>query len=291
MTAEASNASRIWSALRPMLPPTPWRPAINWRRREHVVPADDLGLRGYLERILGWRRPDAVEAALRSIHLGAARRAAVVLRGEGDLVPAAAALHRHVLGADAPFIVSDPRRGNTTASVRSPANLMDCFAAFEAARGGTLCVRARRPPPDFPQVVAALRDPSAYVQLIVCCRAGDDGDPLLAVPGPLDVPPLRERAGELAEIIDEYARDAAAALNAGPPLGGADRAWILEHAASSLDEIDKAAMRLTALRASRSLSAAAARLGMAPVSLSRWIGRRKLPDALAHDLGAPRPPT
>jgi len=32
-----------------------------------------------------------------------------------------------------------------------------------------------------------------------------------------------------------------------------------------------------AIRASRNLSSAAAWLGMAPVSLSRWIGRRKLP--------------
>jgi DNA-binding transcriptional LysR family regulator len=36
-------------------------------------------------------------------------------------------------------------------------------------------------------------------------------------------------------------------------------------------------LRLVAIRESRNLSNAAARLGMAPVSLSRWIGRRSLP--------------
>jgi len=44
-----------------------------------------------------------------------------------------------------------------------------------------------------------------------------------------------------------------------------------------LPDIEKATLRLVAIRESRNLSAAAARLGMAPVSLSRWIGRRKLP--------------
>ena len=44
-----------------------------------------------------------------------------------------------------------------------------------------------------------------------------------------------------------------------------------------LAEIEKATLRLVAIRSSRNVSAAAARLGMAPVSLSRWIGRRTLP--------------
>jgi hypothetical protein len=90
------------------------------------------------------------------------------------------------------------------------------------------------------------------------------------------VPPLRERAGDLKRIVDEYARDAIAALRA-PRAGftNRDRAWILQHRASSLSEIEKATLRLVAIRASRSISAAAARLGMAPVSLLRWIGHRR----------------
>jgi len=56
-----------------------------------------------------------------------------------------------------------------------------------------------------------------------------------------------------------------------------DRTWILDHEASSLSDIEKATLRLVALRTSANMSTAAARLGMAPVSLSRWIGRRKIP--------------
>lgn len=38
-----------------------------------------------------------------------------------------------------------------------------------------------------------------------------------------------------------------------------------------------ATLRLGAIRESRDLSSAAARLGVVRISLSRWIGRRKLP--------------
>ena len=238
---------------------------------------DEVALRAYVERILGWQNDGAVDRALRSIQLGAERRAALVIRGEGDLVPVAMALHRRALGPYAPFVVSDPRRGNTRASVRSPANFEHCLTAFETARGGTLCVRGRRLPLDFPRVVSELRDPSTGVQLVVCCQAGDDSDPLLAVPAPLDVPPLRARPGELERIIEEYGRDATVALGARTPLTARDRAWIIENAAKSLDEIEKATLRLTALRVSANMSAASARLGMAPVSLSRWLHRRGRP--------------
>ena len=46
--------------------------------------------------------------------------------------------------------------------------------------------------------------------------------------------------------------------------------------------IQEATLQLVALRASPSLSRAAERLGMAEVSLRRWIGGRELPPIL-HD--------
>jgi hypothetical protein len=52
--------------------------------------------------------------------------------------------------------------------------------------------------------------------------------------------------------------------------------WVLEHAAVSLPEIEKATLRRVALRSSANVSRAATRLGMAPVSLSRWLARHKL---------------
>jgi ActR/RegA family two-component response regulator len=164
--------------------------------------------------------------------------------------------------------------------VRSPANCETGVDAFEAAAGGTLCVRRSPLPRDFAQVVARLRDPNTPVQLVIGAERRDARHAFLTVPAPIHIPSLRARAGELPRIVDEYARDAAAELSIRDVwFSDADRRWVLEHAAASLSEIEKAALRLVALKISANVSQAAARLGMAAVSLSRWIGRRKLPPA------------
>jgi hypothetical protein len=242
-----------------------------------------IALRGFLARMLGWRgdRTEVVDHALRSIRMSATRRTALVLCGDGDLVPTARSIHRHALGNDRPFVVCDPRRRRSKATVRSAENYETGMQAFEAARGGSLCVRNRRLPRDFAQVVAALRNPDARVQLIVCAGHSDDCRSYLA--SPITVPSLAGREAELDRIIDEYAEDAVAELGA-PRVGflAVDHAWVREHASSSLSEIEKATLRLVALRHSRNLSHAAARLGMAPVSLSRWIGRREMPMAVVE---------
>lgn len=93
---------------------------------------DDL--RGYLGRLLGWTNTSAIDHALRSIDFARKHRAQLVLCGQGDLVPLAYGLHRRALSADMPFIVCDPRRGNTPASVRSPANYADAAAASRLPR-------------------------------------------------------------------------------------------------------------------------------------------------------------
>jgi len=84
------------------------------------------------------------------------------------------------------------------------------------------------------------------------------------------------RTAELPRIVEEYAVDAVAELR---PLGtsftAADREWVLQNAPLTLAAIEKATLRRVAIRASRNMSDAAARLGMAPVSLSRWVDRRR----------------
>jgi hypothetical protein len=55
-----------------------------------------------------------------------------------------------------------------------------------------------------------------------------------------------------------------------------DRADVQDAVTSSLAEIEKATLRIAALRCSSNLSQAAARLGMVPVSVSRWVALRKL---------------
>jgi hypothetical protein len=235
-------------------------------------------LRGFVARLLGWRgdRIEVVDHAMRSIRMAATRRAALVLRGDGDLVPIAGAIHRRALGTDRPFIVCDPRRRQSRATVRSAENYETGMNAFAAATGGSLCVRSLRLPRDFSVVLTSLRDPSSRVQLVVCGEASDPCVQYLAVP--ITVPTLASRPNELDRIITEYAEDAIAELGAiGTGFLSADREWVRTHSALTLPDIEKATLRLVAIRESRNLSSAAARLGMAPVSLSRWIGRRKLP--------------
>jgi pSer/pThr/pTyr-binding forkhead associated (FHA) protein len=235
-------------------------------------------LRGYLARMLGWGsdQTETVDHALRAIRLAVTHRAALVLCGDGDLVPTARSIHRHTLGAARPFIVCDPRRRSGKATVRSAENYDTGMQAFIAATGGTLCVRGRRLPRDFRDVVAAIRDPAAQVQLVVCAESAEDCEPFLAVP--INIPPLAGRERELDRIITEYADDAIEAL--GAPRTGfqpEDRAWVRRYSAATLPDIEKATLRLVAIRDSRNISSAAGLLGMAPVSLSRWIGRRGLP--------------
>jgi hypothetical protein len=232
-------------------------------------------LRGYLGRLLGWANPRAIDHALRSIELAKEHHAQLVLCGQGDLVPLAYGLHRRAFGVDAPFIVCDPRRGTMPATVRSPANVPDGAAAFRAAAGGSLCIRRRRPPHDFSSLVARLRS-SADVQYICL---DEDSLQWLVRPGPIEVPSVHERISELPRVVDEYLFDAIVELAPTPmlALNEQDRSWLIEHATmSSLAEIEKAAMRLVALRSAPNLSQAAARLGMAAVSLSRWVARRRL---------------
>jgi hypothetical protein len=237
-----------------------------------------VALRGFLARMLGWRstRIEAVDHALRSVRMAAAHRVALVLCGDGDLVPMAHAIHRNALGADRPFIVCDPRRRRGKATVRSAENYETGMQALAAATGGSLCVRGHRLPKDFKDVVAALRNPGARVQLVVCTPGPEDCAQLLAVP--IMVPPLASRADEIDRIIMEYAQDASAELRT-PRTGflAVDREWVRTYSAKSLPDIEKGTLRLVAIRQSRNLSNAAERLGMAPVSLSRWIGRRTLP--------------
>lgn len=234
-------------------------------------------LRQFLSRILGWRseRTEVVDHALRGVRMAATRRSALVMCGEGDLVPLARSIHRHSLG-DRPFIVCDPRRRAGKATVRSAENYRTAAQALVAADGGSLCVRSHRLPADFADVAAQLRKPDARAQLIVCARAPEDCEPYLAAP--MTVPPLTSRPAEIDRIISEYAEDAIDQLGtARTSFRPADRAWVRAHSASSLPDIEKATLRLIALRESRNLTDAAARLGMAAVSLSRWIGRRSLP--------------
>ncbi len=122
----------------------------------------------------------------------------------------------------------------------------------------------------------ALRDPATRVQLIVCAESRHTKPYHVE---PIVIPPLSSRPQEITRIIDEYADEAAATVSATVHLTAADRDWILRNSASSISEIEKGTRRLLAIRKHDDNTAAAARsLGMAPISLARWIGRRALPE-------------
>lgn len=250
-----------------------------------------IQLRQLLCRILGWGddQAETVDLALRSIRNAALGRGALYLSGAGDLVQIAALLHRHVWGADRPFVMADPRRVDVDESVRSVANKPTGKEAFAAAHHGTMCVRAARPPHDLHDVLREVERPGPRVLLVIV-----DADPGLrysadAVINPaIQIPSLERRAGELPAVIDAYVADAAEALSFSRSLfTDEDREWVLAHASTSLPEIEKATQRLLSLRGSRNVSNAAWRLHMAPVSLTRWLGRRTLPASLAPKLRAP----
>lgn len=248
-----------------------------------------IAVRDFCFRLLG-RKHDSgdVDQALRALRLATYRRAALVLCGEGDLVPIAYALHCRTLGLDAPFVVCDRRRRNVLASVRSPANRESGVVAWKAADGGSLCMCSSRLPSDVSELLARLHkpEPERPVQLVVCLN-GDNRRLLLAGPVPIRVSPLRKRTEELPRIVEEYAEEAIAALNA--PAGSfthADLWWVIERAARSLAEIEKATLRIVALRVSANVPQAAELLGIAPISLVRWLKRRSVPGC-AHD---PRTP-
>jgi hypothetical protein len=233
-------------------------------------------LRAYLARILGYRRRQAIEHALRSVDLSVACRATLVLLGGAGIVPIALALHRRTLGADRPFIVTDPRRMNMLATVRAPTSNTSGVAAVRAARGGTLCMRHRRPPDDFEATVVMLRDPATDVQLVICSDVFEAMHPFLIRPVPILVPALGMRVRELPRIVDGYARDALDALGADAAcFTKADRRWVLDRAPRSLAEIETATLRRVALRQAGTIGGAARRLGMSHISLTRWLDRHE----------------
>lgn len=235
-----------------------------------------IALRNFCSRLLGWNddRIAVVDHALRAIRLASTGRAPLMLTGSGDLVPTAHAIHRYSLGNRVPFVVSDPRRRNTSATVRSPANCASGVEALQKAYGGSLCVRARRLPRDFAEVLTALREPECPTQLMICYRRT-----LLPNAAQIDIPSLDLRRADLPRLVSEYIEDATHVLHAPDDcLEQQDIEWILDHAAFggelTISGIEKAALRAVALKMTGDLTGAARLLGMARVSLERWIKRR-----------------
>lgn len=238
-----------------------------------------VALRTYLSRLLGWTsdRVRVVDLALRSIRTASMHQAALVLCGDDDLVQLARGIHRRLLGEERPFVRCDPRLLPAEDSARSPGNFQRGMEALSAAKYGSLCIWNNRLPRDFAEVKVALQDPDTRVQLIVCARHAYEAEAFGSTP--IAIPSLTRRPLEIQRVVEEYGRDAE--LELGLPSTSflrEDRDWIVENASSSLAEVEKATLRLLAIREERgNLKRAAARLGMARPPLTKWINRRNLP--------------
>lgn len=234
-------------------------------------------LRRYLSRLLGWSpaAQESVNLAVRSLRVASTGNAPLMLCGDGDLSEVARGLHARVPRKRGPFVLCDPERKSAPSSVRLAANEPTAKAAIAACQGGSICVRSDRLPRDFAALTEALRTPPYQFQVIICAANVSEARVYLATP--IAIPSLSRRRSEVPRIIDEYAREVALAMKSRESLADEDRAWILEHSADSIAEIEKGTSRLVALRTAGSVLGAANLLGITHSSLSRWISRRESP--------------
>lgn len=227
-------------------------------------------LSDFVARLIGWDDEVAVGHALHAVRLAASHQAALVLCGEGDLVPVARGLHRCMLGDERPFVLYDPSRRDTNANAPLE-NRRTGVDAIGAATGGTVCLRAKRLPRDFAALVAVLH--GARAQLVICGLQPPKLTELVLAP--IKIPALATRHHEIDRIIDAYAHDARVALRISAPLTDTDRHWVRAHSATSLTEIEKGAWRMMALRATGNVARAAELLGMTHSALGEWFGHRR----------------
>jgi hypothetical protein len=218
-------------------------------------------LHRYLQRIIGWRseRAAEVDRALRAVREAATRRAALVLCGDGDLVPIAHRLHGLAVGQDRPFVVGD---------------------SLPSAASGTLCVSIEALPPGFAAVCAALQAPEATARFVICAPTRADATDAMTFVGRsalIELPSIASRADEAEQLIVAYADDAVAMLGA-PSRGFREYElhWLRQVPIASLSELEETCRRVVALR-TWGVTAGAERLGITHAALSRWARRRKIP--------------
>jgi hypothetical protein len=235
-----------------------------------------IALRSALARMLGWgpASAEALDLALRAIRFAAQRRMTLVLCG-ADLIPLAEELHRLTLTPARPFVHVNPRRSTSESAWNRTRCAPSGIAALAAAAGGTVCLSTRYPPADLRSLMRGFRRPECQTQLIVCSDQATDAELFNAAP--IVIPPLSARKEELDRIIDEYAVDAAGPLGLGDHwLSSAERTWIRGNL-PTLAEIQKATIRLAAIRRAGSMSRGAADLGISHVAMLKWLRTHHFP--------------
>lgn len=226
-----------------------------------------MELHELLRRWLGWSAAclDEVDRALLAVREMANLRAALILRGEGDLLGVARRLHRLALG-DRPFVTLDSGE--------------DGLQGLDRATNGMLCVDARKLPRDIRLVLANLRTPDARVRLVACAdspASAADIATMITRIVTISIPPIADRTDEIERLLEAYGIDAVKELGANF-LGfrPRDSEWARTGGLNNLHEIEDAARRLVALR-NYGVTKGAERLKLTHGALSRWAHRRKLP--------------
>jgi hypothetical protein len=236
-------------------------------------------LRNFCCRIYGWSDDQAriVDDVMSSLLTAVARCAVIALRGEGDLVPIAYALHRQLLGPQQRFVVCDPRRGERESSARLLPNRKTGALALGAAAGGSVCIRSSHLPSDY-ELLAPSRRIANGTQLFVCLHSDDQIIDMMCPP--IRIASLAHRVSDLGRLVSEYLADATRALDVGRMRIPARLHNAIMLQTSTLADLEKVVTRIAALKSASSISRAAERLGMAPVSLTRWARRRGILAAL-----------
>ena len=110
---------------------------------------------------------------------------------------------------------------------------------------------------------------------MICYSPEHASDIEFAMHVPVAIPDLATRPDELGRILDEYIAEAQADFGVTCDLSPLQRAWVAEHATDH-PSLDKILRRILALRTNKRPAAAARQLGMAQVSLFRWMRRHGL---------------
>jgi hypothetical protein len=234
-----------------------------------------IRLRSLLQRWLGWRDEQRaiIDRGLRAIRNFATGRSPLLLVAPGNVIALAQHVHREVLGRERPFLLSDPRRRRASPGPRVVENYGTSTRGHRAASGGTLCVWSEHLPEDFATTRERIDDPANRTRLIICAHTVEQ----LRTPpgGAINVPPLHARPNDLDRVMREYAQDAIVQLRAkASAFTKQDHDWLIEQRPETLDEIERATLRLVALQEFGGVTRASEQLGISHGALSRWRGRR-----------------
>jgi len=249
--------------------------------------ARTIALRAALARMRGWgaELSDSLDWTLQTLRLTLFGKAIFTLCGAGDLVMAAQELHRLTLGEHRPFVVcsaagrhrqpadEDESEGEGAGAGMGVTRLVPRVSsgsdAVALARGGTICIDNRRLPKDLSVVLELQRASGSPTQVFVLGKYVRKTEVFTA--RPFVIPPLSARAGELDRLVEEYEAEAPRRLGIGPPELTATQRERIRKRCKTLSDLEKATLRLSALRWAGTLRGAAALLGMSTGSLAEWL--------------------